>query len=85
MKYDKNGNLIYYKAPNGLGIWQDYDENNNKIHYKTSGGYESWYKFEESKRIEITKKEFDYIKFKEEEKEYLTRDKYSRFEILDIR
>ena len=34
---------------------------------------------------EITKEEFDLIKQKKEEKEYLNRDEYSRFEILEIR
>ena len=85
-EYDKNNNEIYFKNTNGIKVWYEYDENNNVIHYKDSTGFENWRKYDENnKRIGITKKEFNFIKQKEEEKEYLARDKYSRFEILDIR
>ncbi|KKL90081.1 hypothetical protein LCGC14_1908340, partial [marine sediment metagenome] len=36
------------------------------------------------KGLEITQKEFKWIEFKKREKEYLSRTKCSRFELMDI-
>ncbi|MEK0344915.1 MAG: hypothetical protein QQN64_06700 [Nitrosopumilus sp.] len=77
-KYDKNRNLIYHKSSNGYEHWY---ENNNKIHYKNSNGFEIWYKYDNNnKQIVITKQEFENIKIKE----YNSRTKCSRFELMDI-
>jgi len=32
IKYDKKGNLIYYKDSKGFEYWMEYDKNNNCIH-----------------------------------------------------
>ncbi len=85
-EYDKNNNLIRSKYFDGYEIWSEYDENNNKIHYKDNDDFEEWYKYdnENNEKIKITKKEYKEIKFRKEEKEYLSREKVSRFEIMDI-
>ena len=77
-KFDKNNNRIYSKNSNGFEIWVKYDENNNKIYYKNSFGNEYWYKYDENNDcIEITEKEY-------KEKEYNSRTKCSRFELMEI-
>ncbi len=84
-KYDKNNNLIHYKNSNGYERWSEYDKNNNEIHYKNSNGYETWYKYDKNnKSIIITEKEYKEIEFREKEKEYNSRTKCSRFELMDI-
>jgi YD repeat-containing protein len=42
-EYDKNNNLIHYRASNGVEVWHEYDENNNEIHYRTSTGVDENY------------------------------------------
>ena len=99
-KYDKKGNLIYCKYSSDIELWQKYDENGNLIYSKNSNGTESWwgninlihYKdFEEDveywgkydkldKIIKISEQEFENIKIRE----YMSRPKCSRFEIMDI-
>ena len=85
-KYDKRDNLVYYKYPDGFEIWWEHDENNNIIYTKDSEGLrEEWYKYDKlNKRINITEKEYKEIEFRKKEKEYLSRTKCSRFEIMDI-
>ncbi len=65
---------------------KQFDENNNLIYFKNSSGYEFWQKFDENNiyAIEITEKEFNEIEFRKQEKEYLSRKKVSRFELIDI-
>ncbi len=83
-KYDENNNLIYSKYFNGLEYWQKYDENNKIIYSKDSDGDECWCKWENNKSIEITEKEYNEIEFRKKEKEYNSRTKCSRFEIMEI-
>ena len=84
-EYDENNNYIYSRNSWGYEFWREYDKNNNLIHYKNSSGNENWYKYNElGKQINITKKEYKYIEFRKQEKEYLSRTKCSRFEIMDI-
>ncbi len=80
-KYDKNNNHIYTKGSDGFEYWGEYDENNNEIHFKNTDGLENWAKYNnENNRIIITKQEFENIKIRE----YNSRTKCSRFEIMDI-
>ena len=79
-KYDKNNNLIYKKYSNGFKEWYKYDENNNLIYFKNSNDFEYWYKRDNYGLIKITKQEFENIKIKE----YNSRTKCSRFELIDI-
>ncbi len=83
-KFDDRGNLVYYKSPNDNNVWREYDKNNNLIHYKHSNGWEDWYKWENNKPISITEQEYKYIEFRIKEKEYNSRTKCSRFELMDI-
>ncbi len=84
-KFDKNGNKIYCKEVSGFEFWQEFDENNRKIHWKDSAGSESWYKYNKNNiRLKITEQEYRNIEFRKQEKEYLSRRKVSRFEIMDI-
>ncbi len=48
-KYDKNGNLIYEKFPNGFEFWYEYDKNNNEIHF-WDGSQEYWAEYDENNR-----------------------------------
>ncbi len=84
-KFDKNNNRIYYKNSSGE-LWWKYDENNNLVYSKRSFGGEMWYKYcyKNKQRISITKQEFNEIEFRKKEKEYLSRKKCSRFEIMEI-
>ncbi len=85
-EYDKNNNLIYEKHSTGIEKWWKYNENNKySRHYKESNGPEYWYKYSDlGRRIEITEKEFNEIEFRIKEKEYNSRTKCSRFELMDI-
>ncbi len=74
-EYDKNNNLICYRDSYNYKFWSDYDEKNRKIHFKDNHNQEYWYRY--GKRKSITEEEFN-------EKEYLSRKKVSRFEIMDI-
>ncbi len=87
-KYDENNNLIHHKRFDEYGFfyefWCEYDEN-NLMYYKNSNNYEKWYKYDNSgKRIETTEKEYKEIEFRKKEKEYNSRTKCSRFELMDI-
>ena len=84
-KYDENNNIIHFKSSTGNEYWSKYDENNNEIYCKNSNGSESWWKYDKfNYQAKITKKEYKYIEFRKQEKEYLSRTKCSRFEIMDI-
>ncbi len=84
-KYDKNNNEIYCRCPNGEEYWIEYNKNNKGIHYKDTTDHEYWYKYNNSgEQINIIEKEYNEIKFRAEEKEYNSRTKCSRFELIDI-
>ncbi len=84
-KYDDNGNLIYFKCPDGYELWEEYDKNNKLIHYKNTSGLEWWAKYDELKnKIEITEQEYKEIEFRKNGKKYNSRTKCSRFELMDI-
>ena len=84
-EYDDKNNLIHFKNSAGYEDWQEYDENNREIHFKDNSGHEYWYEYNKNnKKIDITKQEYKEIKFKTKEKEYLSRTKVSRFELIDI-
>ena len=84
-KYNKNNNWVYCKhGNNGWECWRKFDENNNCIYYKTNDGRECWYKNDENKHTRIIEKEYNEIEFRKKEKEYLSRTKCSRFELMDI-
>ncbi len=82
-EHNEKGNIIHFKNSNNEEYWQEFDENNNLIHYK--GLNEHWFKYgENNEKTEITKKEYNDIEFRKKEKEYNSRTKCSRFEIMDI-
>ena len=83
-EFDKNGNCIHYKDKNrGYEDWTKYDENNRIIYLKNNDGYENWIRYSKTGRIiEITEKEFNESEVKR--KEWIERNKYNRFEIMDI-
>ena len=85
MKYDENNNQIHWKRSDGWEELYKYDENNNLIYHKDIVGHEFCYKYDKYNReTEITKKEYNEIEFRKKEKEYNSRTKCSRFEIMDI-
>ena len=85
-KYDKFNNLIYFKYLNKKERWyEEWYENNKLIHFRNCVGWEYWKKYDENnKSILITEKEYKNIEFRKKEKEYLSREKCSRFELIDI-
>ena len=84
MKYGISNNCIHYKDSNGYEYWKKYD-GNNRIYYKNSNGEETWFKWTKNGApIKITEQEYKEIEFRKKEKEYLSRKKCSRFEIMDI-
>ncbi len=86
-KYDENNNEIYCKNSCGEEFWRIYDKDNLLIaHKKSCSDLKWWHKFDDktNKPIPITEKEYKEIKFREKEKEYNSRTKCSRFELIDI-
>ncbi len=84
-KYDKNNNRINFKGSSGYESWQKFDENNRVIYYKNSIRTEYWCKYDDnSNSIYITEQEYKNIEFRKKEKEYNSRTKCSRFELMDI-
>ncbi len=85
-KYDKNNNVIYYKSTSGYQLWFKYNEKNRLIYFKDNYNDALWYKYNDNnnKKIVITEQEYNEIEFRKKEKEYLSRKKCSRFEIMDI-
>ncbi len=84
-KYDENNLLIHWRNSNNYEYWREYDNRGNCIHYKNINGDEWWLKYDENyNEIKISKKEFKYIQNKKQEKEYLSRTKVTRFELMDI-
>ncbi len=88
-KYNDRGHQIYYKTDSSFEVWKKYDKNNNLIHYKDfngsefPNGSEFWYKYNENNiRTLITEQEYKEIEF--QEKEYMNRERVSRFELMDI-
>ena len=90
-EYDKKGNLVYEKDNSGNEFW--YEHNGYTyflIHLKNCAGYEIWWKVDKKnnnkndKRIRITGQEYKEIEFRKKEKEYLSRTKISRFELMEI-
>jgi len=84
IEYDKNGNCIHYKDKNSTyEDWTKYDENNRITHYKNNRNYENWIKWSKTgEMIVITEQEFNELELKK--KERIERNKYNRFEIMDI-
>ena len=91
-KYDDRNNNIYYRQLNNFGTyyeeWRKYDEDNNEIYYRDTRYFleGSWHKYGENGEYikEITEKEYKEIEFRKKEKEYLSRKKCSRFELMEI-
>ena len=83
-KYDKNNNLIHCKDSSGFEYWSEFDGNNDEIHCRNNKGDKAWYKWKNDNRIYITEKEYKEIEFRKKEKEYLSRKKCSRFELMEI-
>ncbi len=83
-EYDENNNCIYtkyYSKDHGVNKRRrEFDEKNRLVCFKDSIGREAYYRYNKEKRTMITKQEFDNIKIRE----YLSRKKVSRFEIMDI-
>ena len=80
-EYNKDNKQIHYKTSSGFESWSEYDINNNLVYSKNNEGSECWSKYDkENKHTYITKQKFENIK----EKEYLSRKKCSRFELIDI-
>ena len=80
-EYDENNNIIHYKNSRDWEYWKKYDENNNCIYYKDTDGKEHWYKYDNKNNpTRITKQKFENIRIKE----YNSRTKCSRFEIMEI-
>ncbi len=69
----------------GYEEWYKYDENNNQVYCKNSIGDKWWYKYNKyNEQITATEQEYNEIEFRKKEKEYLSRTKCSRFEIMEI-
>ena len=91
-KYDNRNNNIYYRQLNNFGTyyeeWRKFDEDNNEIYYRDTRYFleGSWYRYDKNGKFikEITEKEFNEIEFRKKELEYLSREKCSRFEIMEI-
>ena len=84
-KYDENNNKIHYKNSNNEEYWIEYDKNNRRIHYRDTSNIEKWYEYNKNgDKIDITKEKLEYIEFRKKEREYLSREKVSRFELMDI-
>lgn len=87
-EYDDRNNEIHFKKSNGdkclYECWREFDKNNNMIYFKNGDGWESFNKYENNRYITISEKEFEWIKFKEKEKEFLSRTPVSRFSLMDI-
>ena len=89
-KYDENNNCVYSKnSISNIEVQDIYDKNNNRIYVlyyqECLNGNNRWYKDDKDGELtRITEKEFNDIKRREKEKEYLSREKCSRFEIMDI-
>ena len=88
-EYSKNRKVVYHKGRmNKINYvserWQEYDKNDNRIHYKHSDGDERWYEYYKGHKIEITEKEFEYIQYNIKIREYDSRTKCSRFELMEI-
>ncbi len=83
-KYDENNNQIHYKDSAGFEYWSEFDGDNDEIHCRNNKGDKAWYKWKNDNRIYITEKEYKEIEFRKKEKEYLSRKKCSRFELMEI-
>ena len=81
-KYNENNNLIYLKTSSGYECQKEYNKNKKYLElWKYPNKSENYYKIDNKrKKIEITKQEFENIKIKE----YNSRTKCSRFELMDI-
>ena len=86
-EYDKDNRNIYFRNSYGHENWKEYDKEYRFIHYKEVNGEESWWKTnrnEDNKYYNITEKEFNEIKFRKREREFLNRKYISRFNLMDI-
>ncbi len=79
IKYNKKGNIIYHKKyDDNFEFWYKCDKKNKCVYYKFSEEDEYWYKYNGQKGIIFLTEQ------KIKELEYLSREKCSRFEIMDI-
>ncbi len=85
IKYDDKNNIVLTYFKNAWGhehLYKDYVDN-NLIYSKNNNGIESWYDYNNKSR-EITKQEFEKIEYNKKIKEYNSRTKCSRFELMEI-
>ncbi|MEK0367955.1 MAG: hypothetical protein QQN45_08515 [Nitrosopumilus sp.] len=62
-----------------------FDKNRNLIYRELSDGYKYWFKYDENNNeIIITEKEYKEIEYNKNIKEYNSRTKCSRFELMEI-
>ena len=92
-RYDENNNLLHINIFKGCECFHqcsyEYDENNNLIHWKSldSDGDSAEYfmKYDENnEKIDITQKEFEQIKARKAEHEFLNREEITRFELMEL-
>ena len=50
-KYDKRGNLIYYRNSDTYESWAEFDDNNNELSFKNSNNYGYWCKYDENNNL----------------------------------
>jgi len=84
--YDEKSRRIYTKCSNGFERWEEYYDEFNLGYLRDNNGKERWFKYTEgySWGDKISQKEFEWIKFKKKEKEFNSREKVSRFRLMDI-
>lgn len=83
-EYNNRGYRTYHKISGGFEEWLEYDECDREIHY-TCPDAEEWFRYDvNGKQIEITEQEFDEIKFREQEQEFLNRVEVDRFKLMEL-
>ena len=84
-EYDENNNCIYQKHSTGYEYWSEYDGDNRIIYGKHVDGNEYWYEYDKNNnRIEITEKVLKKKQYNIKIREYNSRTKCSRFEIMEL-
>ncbi len=81
-EWNDDGDVTYYKNPDGYEYWFFVYKDCSLAYLKNYDGIEFWYKIERFgvERVKITKQEFEKIR----EKGFLSREKVSRFELMEI-
>lgn len=83
-EYNNRGYRTYHKISGGFEEWFEYDECDREIHY-TCPNAEEWFRYDvNGKQIEITEQEFDEIKSREQEQEFLNRVEVDRFKLMEL-